>query len=363
MIEVPGHWLAVADGTHAPRWRVTLLPATGDPVSGAVTSGSITRTLLGWPRTRVRVEVPVIGVPGLAPQHYLPYGSQMQVEFSADGGDFVTVARVHTIRSEVRRPDGVLVLEAVDASGLIQEDAMVGPRPAPPLQGRTVADCVRDLIRRTIPDAVVDVSGASVSTVVPADWDPDPSPWRCVEQLTDLAGATVDVGAGHPWSMRVRDMPALGVPVDRVAVAVTVTGCSVGWERTWNAVAVEFRDPDDRDRVSVTGWWVDERPDNPLAPSRLGHHITLVRDGGDGTPSQIAADAAAEMHGQRLAGRCRIVAAECVARPWLMPGDTIAMTFAGGPVDEAHLITEVTIPLDGAPMRITTDNARYNEGT
>jgi hypothetical protein len=43
-----------------------------------------------------------------------------------------------------------------------------------------------------------------------------------------------------------------------------------------------------------------------------------------------------------------------VARPWLEPGDTIAVTYAGGPTEELQLIDSVEIPLDNSNIQTTT---------
>lgn len=358
MITVPAGWLRTADNTHAPQWQVELLPKGGDPIPGVVTSGRLLRNSGTYPKQRLTFTIPSDGIPGLLPSHLLPYGTQVRASYRVGPREpWVVMAWLHVVRSKIDRPAGMWTVEAVDGSGLIAEDKIHPRRPAT-LTG-TIGAAVTALIRRTFPAAVVTVTGSAASATIPADWKPDPDPWRCIEQLTDLAGATVDCDPQAPETFRVRPVPEIGVPVDRVAVKVNMTGYSVGHERTWNAVAVIYRDPANRDIVTRTGLWVDDRAGSPIAPGTLGHHVTLVVDQAQGTPTQAQADAAAMAKGLREAGRTRLVAADCVPRPWLEPGDTVALDFAGGPTGEPHLLTAIAIPLDHTPVELSTRNSLY----
>ena len=98
--------------------------------------------------------------------------------------------------------------------------------------------------------------------------------------------------------------------------------------------------------VLRTGIWKDTRTDSPVSVQRLGAHVVLAEDKQvDTPPAQVDADAAAAAIGRRAGGRARSPSIRHVARPWLEPGDTVQVTYAGGPT-EAQLIDSVEIPLD-----------------
>lgn len=364
MITVPAGWLVAADSTHAPVWRVLLSTWSGatqlDEQVAEVVSGSLSRSGLRWPRVTADLQVPASGTPGPAPAHLKPFGTRARLQYRVDnaGGDWVDMARLHVVRSVIDRPRGMWSLECVDSSGLLQEDIINARRPAA-LTG-TIGAVVTGLLRRTFPSAVVSVSGAAATETVPADWKPDRDPWRCIEQLTDLAGADVSLTAGSWTTFKVAPLPVLAAQaVDSVAVEKNLTAYGVGMERTWNAVCLEYRSPTNTATVTRTGWWTDARPDSALNPAKLGHHVTLYRQA-DGTPTQGQADQAAATIGARETGRARAVRLTCVPRPWIEPGDTVTLTYAGGP-SELALVTGVDVPLDGSGMGLDTRNSTYVE--
>jgi hypothetical protein len=365
MITVPAAWLAAADATHAPLWRVLLSQWDGatqmDERVAEVVGGSLSRDGVRWPRVTADLQIPATGSPSLAPAHLKPFGTRVRLQYKVDnaGGDWVDMARLHVVRSLINRPQGMWTLECVDSSGLLQEDIINARRPAN-LTG-TIGAVVTGLVRRTLgASAVVSVSGPAATETVPADWKADKDPWRCIEQLTDLAGADVSVVANSWITFKVAPLPALGVAVDTVAVERNLTGYGVGMERTWNAVCLEYRSPTNNATVTRTGWWTDTRAASVLNPSKIGHHVTLFRQA-EGTPSQVQADQAAATIGARETGRARSVRLTCVPRPWIEPGDTVTLTYAGGPTEPA-LITGVDVPLDGSGMGLDTRNNAYVEG-
>lgn len=362
MIPVPEPWLQAATRTHTPAWHITATRFDAGIPIGAFTvpivGGILSRTRDAYPRTRLQIDVPAAEYPPVpAPAHLLPYGTRVTLRYSLNGGAPVTIAELHILRSVVERPDSVWQLEAVDASGIVAADTINDRRPAGILPGQTVGQAITALIKRTIGNATVTVTGAASSVTVPPDYDPPVNPWRAVEDLAAIAGASVHVDAAHPWRFVIGPPPEIGTPVDtiRPGAGGTVTRYRVHHERTWNAVAAVYTDRD-TDTV-VTGWWQDDRPDSQLNPNRIGHYMTLRRDF-DGPMTQAGADAMAASIGWREAGFARTTEAYTVPRPWLEPGDTVTMdtlAVAGARV----MVAGIRCPLDHTAMAIDLDNPNY----
>jgi hypothetical protein len=95
-----------------------------------------------------------------------------------------------------------------------------------------------------------------------------------------------------------------------------------------------------------------------MSIGNLGRRITYW-EAREGSPSQAQANAAAAVLGKRAAGAARALSATIINRPWLEPGDTVAVTYAGGPVDEPMQIT--FLEHDGAAhtTRLGLRNWRY----
>lgn len=356
MIGVPASVRTAGGTSHRLQWRVLMTARDGRQVAEAVTAGSLSLRLLEWPRASAVLTVPTNGRPVRPAGHLLPFGARVSVQWRMPDRDptWWTAADLYNAEASIDRPGGDWKLRAVDASAIIDGDTITERTPHT-LVGPTVGTAVGPLIRRTFPAATVTVQGAT--TALPADWRTlGLSPWQIIEDLTDLCGYEVVITGPAAFLVRpATEMAA--VPVDELATgpAGTITRYEMAHERTYNTVVVRYT-PAGGGAV-VAGLWQDARPSSPTSTAATGARLTYVFDR-DGSPTLAQADTAAARVGAVVAGRPRRLSLQTVPRPWLQPGDTIAVTLATG-TRELHLITAVTIPLDGSPMELDTRNTAY----
>lgn len=362
MIGVPADWLQWADTPHEPTWRVEFVAAGGDVQPLPVENVELRRLSGTWPRTTASIEWPADPVPGLAPPPLRPYGSQVRISWAPGPKEAPQLlATLWVTRVSLSRPGGNWVAECVDSSGMMDEDNIVGTAPPfgwqPP--GGTLLAAVTSLVRRTFPAmgiAVDPAAAAAMNGPVPATFEADArqSPWDVVEALTDLAG--VDAHLLPDDSLLLRPVPDVGVPVDHVGVLSNITAYDVAWNTAYNTVLLEFK----QNTTVVLGVWQDTRPGSPTSVAALGRRVTLW-ESREGAPTKAQADLAAKVRGERAAGLSRTLSVDVVGRPWLEYGDTVAVSFLGGPVDEPMLVTFAEHDSRGR-SRIGLRNNRYPSG-
>jgi hypothetical protein len=339
---------------HHPQWQATLLPPAGNPFVVPFTTGSLERTVQGWPQTAGAVSWPADQRPAPMPAGYLPYGTRLRFEFRVDPGEaWTTVATLYVEETSLDRPDGTWRVDASDVSGMLSADTVTAADPFT-VTG-TIADTVTALVRRTLPGATVTVDPAAQAAAAapcPPTDTARKNPWELVLDLTDLAGC--DAKIMPDGSVRIIPIPQLAAqPVDELASAVNMIGYTLRLINSYNKVVLEYEE----NGAKVTGTWVDDRPDSPMSVTRLGRRITLVEQR-TGAPSQAQADAAARVLGVRSAGLCRAVSVTCLNRPWLEPGDTVRVTYAGGP-SELALVSVTSHDLATGQQQISLRNSRY----
>jgi hypothetical protein len=363
VIPVPAEWLAAASTTHQPQWRAVAvrgnhtqnIPFTSLDVSKV--SGR------SWPRTRATITWPADPVPALVPDVVKPYGSQLLLSFRPNPGEaWCRIATLYITQTTLSRPQGQWKAEAVDGSGMIDEDNILAAFPWTP--SGSIGDAATSLIHRTFPTAAVNVdpaAAAALSASVPQKFDAAQdrrSPWDLVETLTDLVGCEAHILPDGSYLLRrIPQLQELSGAVDRLAVEDNIESYEVILNSAWNTVVLEFEDRGGSGQ-KVSGVWQDTRPDSPLAVGNLGRRITYW-EAREGAPSKAQADTAALVLGERAAGAARGLSVTVVNRPWLEPGDTVAVTYAGGPADEPMQITFLEHSGDAHTTRIGLRNWRY----
>jgi hypothetical protein len=297
------------------------------------------------------------------PDLYKPYGTRCEWSYRPDPGEpWMVVADLWVTQVTLDRPEGEWTVECVDASGMMDEDNIVPAYPWAVVPGETIEAAVGRLIRRTFPGARITVAAGaatSVATPVPDSFDVKDrrSPWELLDALTDLAGCDVHITPDEAYVLRrVPDVAATAVDV--LAADRNMVGYTLNLNSAWNTVALSYEDRTSGQNRTVTGTWQDTRPDSPLSVARLGRRITLW-ESREGTPTQSQADAAARVVGARAAGLARALTVDTLPRPWLEPGDTVAVTFQGGPVEELMLITAAEHDAAGHTSRFGLRNNRY----
>ena len=332
-----------------------MLTATGDMLHGAmpVIGGSITKDATQSPRTRVTVDLPTQMVPGPIDQDMIPVCQRLRLEYSIEHyGQWVVVADLDVIRSTVTRPASIWSVEAVDRAARVGLDDTSRGAWAPQTTG-TIGAAITYIVRRTFPQTSFLITGPALTQTVPPDSKTFGDTWDLARRMAQLAGSELFFRA-HDRVCVVRPLPDVGAPVDALTVGDlgTVTGYTLDHQAGYNTVAMRYLSADGGD-VLRTGLWVDRRTDSPVAVQRLGSHVVLVEDKEvDTAPSQADADAAALALGRRAAGKSRSPSIRHVSRPWLEPGDTVDVTYAGGPT-EAQVVDAVEIPLDGSNIQTT----------
>jgi hypothetical protein len=343
MIPVPAVWKALAQTTHMPQWRA--VASRGQDTWDIPFTSLEVRKQSGrsWPRTRASIMWPADPAPAPMLDVVKPYGSTVALSFRPDPEQaWVLIATLYITQTTLTRPQGEWKVEAVDGSGMIDEDNVLAAFPWTP--AGSIRDAAESLIHRTFPTAQIAVDPAAATALqanVPQKFDAAQdrrSPWDLLETITDLVGCEPHILPDGSYLLR--PVPVLGdlnAAVDRVAVAETIEDYEVILNSAWNTVVLEFEDKGGSGQ-KVSGLWQDTRADSPLAVGNLGRRITYW-ESREGSPTQAQADAAAALLGQRAAGAARALSTTIINRPWLEPGDTVAVTYAGGPEDEPMQIT------------------------
>jgi hypothetical protein len=355
--------LDAASTTHHPQWRAVASNGAGTwtlPFTSLQVSKVSGRS---WPRTTASVSWPAEPRPAAAPDVVKPYGSTLALWFRTDPhAQWARIATLYITQTTLERPAGTWRAEAVDGSGMIDEDNILAQFPW--TSSGSIGEAATSLIRRTFPAATVGIDPAAAAALAgpaPGKFDAAQdrrSPWDLVETLTDLAGCEAHILPDGSYLLR--KVPQLGdasTAVDRVAVGVNVEGYEVVFNSAWNTVVLEYEDRGGSGQ-KVSGVWQDTRPDSPLAVGNLGRRITYW-ESREGTPTKAQADTAARLLGERAAGTARALSTTVVNRPWLEPGDTVAVTFAGGPVDEPMQITFLEHSAENHTTRLGLRNWRY----
>ncbi len=363
MIPVPASWPSAASGNHRPIWSVDILTLTGTLLRGPlpVTGGQLTMYEGGSPRTEANIDVPAAAVPALLDQALLPTGNRLRLSYRIHPDPSpVVMADLDIVASAIARPEAVWTIAAADRAARVALDDL-GRGDVPGLAGMTAGQAIGALVRRTFPGEPVQVTGRAATVQVPlrfTEGDLTGSPWGHVDTIAASAEAEAFYGRATRTCI-VRDIPDTADPVDRLSVGEggQITGTVVKHEAAFNTVAVVYVDPDGGTR---TGLWTDTRPDSPVAVQRLGSRVVrATRTDVTALPTQAQADAAAAAQARKYAGRARAAEIRHPARPWLDPGDTVEVTYLGGPT-EAQVIESVGIDLGPDNMQVTRlRNDRY----
>lgn len=367
MITVPADWLQAASGTHAPRWRARLLTAAGDitvddlPVVG----GQIVRDETRNPRTEVNVDVPTTAIPGLLDQAYLPTGGRLQLQWTLQGsGTWVTMADVDVVAAAISRPEDMWTIAGADRSARIALDDLSRSTIAD-YGGQTYAAAITALVQRTFPGTTVTATGPATTLIVPNKYGGntvDGSAWRLAEEL--VAEAQSEVFYDTARRVVIRPIPGTGTPVDALGTgpAGNLTGYTINHQLAHNSVALVYVN-NTSGNVMRRGRWLDTRTTSPVSVQRIGSQVVLGSViNADDAPSQATADAAAAALGARAGGRAREAELRHPTRPWLEPGDTVEVTYLGGPT-ESQVIRSVGIDLGPANIQVTRlRNSDYQMG-
>jgi hypothetical protein len=345
MIPVPAGWQDAASGTHAPRWRATLLRRDGTVAVPdlPVVDGSIDKD--DERRTQLSVNVPTQAVPGLIDQEYLPMGGRVRLDYSIGGTSWITVADCDMVASAIARPENLWTLAAVDQTYRIGLDDL--SRGSVDFGTTTIGQAITNLIRRTLPGAVVDITGPATTLPIDRreDRETDGDPWKVIQSLATAASSW----AWQDPSTRtflVRESPSTpteaGSPVDALTVGPTgsVTEYTINHEMAFNTVALVWEsdaDPPTR----VIGTWVDTRPTSPVSLQRIGSHavdaVVYRNVEAAQLPGQAQANATAQRYAMLTGGQMRKAELRHLSRPWLEPGDPVAVTFLGGPTETGRI--------------------------
>ena len=348
MIPVDAATIDAVTRHHAPRW--TVRTSDGQDWSRLVKDGEITRTSAYTPRTKLRLTLAESGSPGLIDQGMLPTGRDVIVSYRIhpDPAEIV-IFTGRLISSPLRRPDSEWRLDATDHAGMIQTD-LTDPSEWPMTPG-TVGDLVTAIVHRTLPNAAMDITGAALTAPMPTDLKLDDDPWQIIETACTSCGA--EAWFDHAGVCVVRDEPLIDAPVDalRVGDLGSVTGYQLHHMAGYSVVQLRYEDKEDPPN-RVTGLWTDTRPDSPTSVDRIGRVVLRKNYGGLlGLPDQARADQAAAAMAARMAGHGRRAEIRHIPRPWIMPGDSIEVTMAGGPT-EVQMVESVTIPI-GPDVQVT----------
>ena len=353
MIPVPAWWLDAASTTHRPQWTAEVLGTAGQLLAVLpITAGQLTRAEGSAPRVAANVDLPSQPQPQRLDQQYLPTGIRLRLRYRIGEAGWVTMADLDVEATALSRPDDTWTMAAADRSQRVSDDGLVRTG-APAIAGLTVSDAVALLVRRTFPGTTVNATGPATTQRVPDSYNedqPDGSPWQLAEALCAEAQSEVYYDADR--AVRVRPIPSIGTPVDTLTVGPTgnVSAYVVRHELTVNSVALRYTGTEGQ--LLRLGTAEDRRPTSPAAIQRIGSHIvagSVIR--AETAPTQAEANAAAAALLTRE-GRPRSVELSHPPRPWIEPGDTVEVSFLGGPT-EPQVVESVGIDLSNGATQVT----------
>lgn len=353
MIPTPAHYLSAPNTAHAPRWRAEVVRGA-QTTTLALLGGTLTKAWDRSPRERLTIGIPAAGPPALLDQRLLPTGAQLRLYWSVwPWTQELLLHEGELIRSGLARPGGVWQLESADRSAVIAADLLDQLSYTPPT-GQSVGAFITWIVHRTYPSCPISIAAAANTVPVPNDLRVTGDPWSAVVAAAAAAGCEAVMLPG-PQCI-VRPVPVIGTVVDRLDAATNITVYDLDHQRGYSGVLMIY-DARDGNTTNVVGRWSDTRPDSPTAVARIGR--VPYRETQQGSPTQVQADAAAAALAGYATGNARAATIRHIARPWLEPGDTIEVRYAGGPL-EAALVDTVEIPI-GAPNVQTTipRNAAY----
>ena len=344
-----------AASTHAPRWRITT--SDGQDWTRRLLSGRIVRDGDQAPRSRLALTLATEGAPVLIDQGLLPTGRDVYADYwHYPVEQYVRVFTGRLINSALTRTDSLWTLDAIDHSGTVQVDLISpGGITVPP----TVAELVTELVHRTLPQAVVHISGPALTAPVPADLTIDGDPWQIIETAVQSCGSEAYFDADGDCI--VRPEPSIGDPVDalRTGPQGVVTAYETAHEAAYSRVELLYKQGTGDTEERRTGVWEDHRADSPTSVERIGRVTLRQTDGTGFWPDQAQADQAAAALAARSAGRGRQTTLHHIPRPWIEPGDTVEVTLAGGPT-ELQLVASVDIPLQPDAQATKLRNDTYS---
>lgn len=309
-------WPRAADGHHAPLWRASILTRTGAVAAADLpfTDGAVDKD--EDRRCTANINVPTSAVPALADQAYLPMGGRVRIDYSIGGRLWMTVADLDIVASAIARPENMWTLALADQTYRVAMDDLA--RGGVVLGTTTYAAAIGNLIRRTFPQAAVDIAGPATTIPIDraADWADDGDPWQLLQQLAAAASSVL-------WQdpatrvFKVREAPAApaetGAPVDVLSVGDggQLTGYTIDHELGYNQhLLIHESDADPPSRV--VGSWLDTRPDSPVAVQRIGSRVvraertTGIEAGKMPTKAQADAAAARLAHRTGEIGRAHV---------------------------------------------------------
>ena len=365
MIPIPADVQAATDGAHAPQWfaRLGAQLTPDDSYTVNILGGQITKDSARYPRNRASLTVPATQI-GAPPDEALPFGTHADIWWQLDGQVF-RIFSGFVVASRLDRPDGTWELSLADASAICDVDTMTRGEFVW-VADETVADYVERQLLRTFPTGFTYTPSGDALTDTVGGLDPrdddliNGSPWAAIEAVVESSGS--EAWFDHDHTLIVRDVPDLAAPSAVLSATTNVTSYTVGFERGYSRVVIDYvDDPGAQIPSYIKGEWEDTRTNSPTHVNQIGR-VTLHEER-IGSPTQQRANRAAQRLAKKVAARARQVAITCVTKPWIVPGDTIAMQFADEGTPESLLVTEVDIDLSGEPMTLQTRTSQYKSGT
>jgi len=339
VIPVPAYLIDAVARHHRPRWQVV-----GASGPWPVTNGRVTLSRTSLPNILVEADiVQLTGNPSSVAAEFQPFGSTATVTWGVDPWpDTVIIGQgLPVVVTTVTRPESVVKVKLQDPAAVISKHTLPpGEAITPP---STVLQAVTTLLQRTYPSHTVnDPSGQAAATPVPDDWR-QTDPWQGISRAAQAAGLTPVYSSGTQVTLY-PEPSTTGPTVDTVTVLDNIIDYTITYERAYSRVVLEYE--------NVTGTW--DATSGPL----VGLPPSTYYEKRDGTIGQADADAQAAAWAERAAGRVASLEFTCIPRPWLQPGDRVQVVLLNGTTSLA-IVDQITIPMDGSPMRVTVRNSDY----
>jgi len=362
---VSARFLATIVESHAPITQVTLYRTDGVIEDLEHTGGSVSVDRSSSSRRTCSVTLADTSViPRTDSDRLAMYGARLRISRGVAYTDGTTelaplgVFRVDEVSGDV--DDGPVTIQGKSLEVVISDDKFTTPYRA---AGGGAISAVTALIRRSLPDAVVDSSAAVDATIGARTWDIEGDPWQAAVEIAAAIGC--EVYAGPDGEFVIAPLPDLltTTPVWTIAAgeggAYIQASTTVTADGVFNGVLARGESTETA-TAPVSALVVDADPGSPTYwDGPYGHRPAFYSSSTLVTTGACTQAATLQLRSARAPNSSADLTS--LPNPALAPGDIIRVVYPDD-TKELHQVAAFSVPLDvGGAFTVRTISAK--EGT